>query len=230
MAKRRMFNSQIIGSDAFLDMPLTTQALYFHLNMDADDDGFLNSSKRIIRTINANKNDFDLLIAKGFIIVFENGVTVIKHWLIHNTVRKDRKKPTVYVEELKRLKIKGNSSYTLNNGNDNQMATKWQPDDSVIEVKLSEVNLIEEKIDKKEKAPLKKTYGEFKNVKLTDEEFNKLETRIKNYNEYIEKLSAYLEQKGKQYKSHYATILNWSRKDNEGKKEERFTGKYGTYL
>lgn len=138
---RRMFNDQIVDSDAFLDMPLTTQALYFHLGMKADDDGFVNSPKRIMRTIGANHNDLDLLIMKNFIIGFENGVVVIKHWLIHNTIRKDRYKPTVYTKEYEQLEIKENKSYTLKCTLGNQMATERQPLVGVSKVKLNQVKL-----------------------------------------------------------------------------------------
>ena len=87
MAERRMFAKNVIDSDLFLDMPLSTQALYFHLSMRADDDGFLNNAKKIMRTINANQNDYDLLIAKAFIIQFDDGICVIKHWRINNYLR-----------------------------------------------------------------------------------------------------------------------------------------------
>ena len=87
MAERRMFAKTIIDSDAFLDMPLSSQALYFHLNMRADDDGFVNSPKKIQRLIGCTDDDFKLLIAKSFIIPFESGVVVIKHWRINNYIR-----------------------------------------------------------------------------------------------------------------------------------------------
>ena len=81
MAEKRMFTQKIIDSDAFLDMPLSTQALYFHLNMRADDDGFVNNPKRIQRTIGASDDDLKLLVVKRFVIGFDNGVIVIKHWI-----------------------------------------------------------------------------------------------------------------------------------------------------
>ena len=116
MAERRMFAKTIIDSDAFLDMPMSTQALYFHLSMRADDDGFINNPKRIQRMIGASDDDLKLLIAKSFIIVFESGVVVIKHWKIHNYIQSDRYKPTVYAEEKSLLDVKKNKAYTLNNG------------------------------------------------------------------------------------------------------------------
>ena len=114
MAERRMFAKTIIDSDAFLDMPMSTQALYFHLSMRADDDGFINNPKRIQRMIGASDDDLKLLIAKSFIITFESGVVVIKHWKIHNYIQSDRYKPTVYAEEKAQLDVKKNKAYTLN--------------------------------------------------------------------------------------------------------------------
>jgi uncharacterized phage protein (TIGR02220 family) len=113
VAEKRMFSKQIIDSDAFLDMPLSTQALYFHLNMRADDDGFINNPKKIQRMILCSEDDLRLLIAKKFVIPFESGVCVIKHWLIHNYIRKDTYKETVYTDEKASLYTKENKSYTL---------------------------------------------------------------------------------------------------------------------
>ena len=113
MAERRMFAKTIIDSDAFLDMPLSTQALYFHLSMRADDDGFINNPKKIQRMIGCSDDDMKLLIAKNFIIPFESGIVVIKHWRIHNYIQKDRYKGTVYQEELAQLNVKDNKAYTL---------------------------------------------------------------------------------------------------------------------
>ena len=115
MAEKRMFSKTIVDSDAFLEMPLSAQALYFHLSMRADDDGFLNNAKKIMRTINANQNDYDLLIAKAFIIQFDDGICVIKHWRINNYLRSDRYKPTIYQEQKNMLEIKDNGRYSLIN-------------------------------------------------------------------------------------------------------------------
>lgn len=112
MAERRMFAKTIIDSDAFLDMPLSAQALYFHLSMRADDDGFVNSPKKIQRTIGASDDDCNLLIMNRFIITFESGIIVIKHWKIHNYIQKDRYKPTLYQEEKSLLSENENKSYT----------------------------------------------------------------------------------------------------------------------
>lgn len=124
MAERRMFTMKIIDSDAFLDMPLSTQALYFHLCMRADDDGFINNPRKIQRVIGATDDDLKLLITKRFVLVFDNGVIVIKHWRMHNVLRKDRYHETQYIEEKNSLNVKENGAYTELG---NQMATTWQP-------------------------------------------------------------------------------------------------------
>ena len=108
-----MFAKSIIDSDAFLDMPLSAQCLYFHLAMRADDDGFINNPKKIQRMVGASEDDLKLLIAKRFIIVFDTGVVVIKHWRIHNYIQKDRYHETNYIEEKSRLSIKDNGAYTM---------------------------------------------------------------------------------------------------------------------
>lgn len=113
MAERRMFAKTIIDSDAFLDMPLSAQALYFHLSMRADDDGFINNPKKIQRMIGSSDDDLKLLVLKRFIIPFESGIVVIKHWKIHNYIRGDRKKDTVYPEEMSLLCEKENGAYSL---------------------------------------------------------------------------------------------------------------------
>lgn len=117
MAERRMFAKTIIDSDAFLDMPLSSQALYFHLSMRADDDGFVNSPKKIARLLGCGDDDARLLLAKKFIISFESGVIVIKHWKIHNYIQKDRYKGTNYHEEMGLLYVDKNNGYTLDTEN-----------------------------------------------------------------------------------------------------------------
>ncbi|WP_080288457.1 MULTISPECIES: DnaD domain protein [unclassified Clostridium] len=113
MAEKRMFSKTIIDSDAFLDMPLSTQVLYFHLSMRADDDGFINNPKKIQRMIGCGDDDLRLLIAKKFVILFESGVIVIKHWKIHNYIQNDRYKETMYREEKSMLSVEKNKAYTL---------------------------------------------------------------------------------------------------------------------
>ena len=122
MAERRCFTKKITDSDAFTEMPLSAQCLYFHLNMNADDDGFVNNPKKVQRSIGASEDDLKILIAKQFLLAFNtSGVIVIKHWRMHNTLRKDRYHPTDYQEEFKLLNLKSNNSYTWQpNGNTGQ--------------------------------------------------------------------------------------------------------------
>lgn len=113
MAERRMMSKKIIHSDAFLDLPTSTQNLYFHLLLEADDEGFVNSPKKIQRFIGASDIDSQLLIDKKFIILFESGVVVIKHWRIHNYIQNDRFKPTSYTEERAKLCVEKNNGYKM---------------------------------------------------------------------------------------------------------------------
>lgn len=113
MAERRMFAKTIIDSDAFLDMPTTAQLLYFHLAMRADDDGFVNKPKSIMRMIGASQGDAEMLVHKKFVIPFESGIVVIKHWKIHNYIRKDMYKETKYKDEKDLLEFDENNAYRL---------------------------------------------------------------------------------------------------------------------
>jgi hypothetical protein len=139
LAERRMFAREIIDSDPFLDMPLSSQALYFHLGMNADDDGFINNPKRIIRTIGCSNDDFKLLIAKRFVIIFDSGVMVITHWKRHNFIRTDRYKETIYKEEKEKLLLAEDKSYKL-------VDTTGIPDDNQ---RYPQVRLGKVSIDKK---------------------------------------------------------------------------------
>lgn len=109
-----MFAKTIIDSDAFLEMPLSTQCLYFHLSMRADDDGFVNNPKKIQKMLGASEDDLKLLVAKSFVLTFESGVIVIKHWRINNYIRNDRYHETAYQDEKSLLSLKENNAYTIN--------------------------------------------------------------------------------------------------------------------
>ena len=113
MAERRMFARTIVLSDAFLDLPMSARCLYFTLGMLADDDGFVNAPRSIMRQCGASDDDMKVLIAKKFVIIFENGVIVIKHWRINNYLRSDRYIPTKYGEEKEQLDLDENGAYTL---------------------------------------------------------------------------------------------------------------------
>lgn len=148
MAERRMFAKKITESDAFLDMPSSTQMLYFHLSMNADDDGFVNNPKKIQRMCGASDDDFKLLIAKSFVILFESGIIVIKHWKMHNYIQSDRYRPTDYVDEKSMLGVKKNKAYTLD---ESKMYTKCIQDVSVGKDSIGKVRLGEDSIVKDSK-------------------------------------------------------------------------------
>lgn len=111
MAERRMFAKTIIDSDAFLDMPISARLLYYDLGMRADDDGFVNSPKKIMKIIGATNDDMNILIMRKFIIPFESGIVVIKHWRINNYLRKDRYNETKYIKEKNQLVLDGTGKY-----------------------------------------------------------------------------------------------------------------------
>jgi hypothetical protein len=142
-----MFSPKIVGSDAFLEMPSSTRELYFHLGMYADDDGFINP-KKIVRMIGASEDDLKVLMAKRFVIPFENGVVVIKHWAVNNLIRKDWYQPTIYEEQRKLLMTKENGVYTE--------ASKELVNNPLTEVRLGKVRLGKVRLGKvKQSSPSK---------------------------------------------------------------------------
>lgn len=114
MAKRRMFSLDIIDTDKFLEMPATSQALYFHLGMRADDDGFISSPKKVTNIVNCSIDDLKILISKGYVIPFESGIVVVRHWHQNNYVRNDRYVHTIYTDEMSKLVI-NNGVYDISN-------------------------------------------------------------------------------------------------------------------
>ena len=149
MAQKRMFDKTITNDDNFLEMPIGSQVLYFHLSMNADDDGFINNWKSIMRMIGAKEDDLKVLILKSYVIPFETGVIVIKHWKINNYLRNDRYKPTRFQEEYKQL--------TLNNDLVYQLSTNGIPS---IDKNRLDKNSIEEKENIKRKRFEKPTIEE----------------------------------------------------------------------
>ncbi len=126
MADKRMMSKSVIDTDMFLDMPASTQCLYFHMLLRADDDGFLKNAKTIMRTVGASPDDVKLLIAKRYLIPFESGIMAIKHWRIHNYIKKDRYKPTD-CEEIKLLEVNEKGEYVLAEPMRNQVGSKMEP-------------------------------------------------------------------------------------------------------
>ena len=113
MAQKRMFSLAVVDTDRFMDMPTSTQALYFHLGMHGDDDGFVSSPRKIARSVGCGDDDVRILAAKGFIIPFESGVVVLTDWKVNNTLKSDRYKPTIYLEERSQLTVGSNGKYEI---------------------------------------------------------------------------------------------------------------------
>ena len=227
MADKRMFSLKIVDSDLFLDMPLSSQCLYFHLSMRADDDGFVNNPKKIIKIIGANEDDLKILIAKGFVIVFEQGIIVITHWKINNFIRKDRYKPTLYENEVQSLSQTKNGMYIKEVGCHlvDQRLTSGQP--SIDKGRLDKVN-IDKGREESTPPPNSKKYGEYQNIILTDEQYKALQEKLQSHTDtMIEKLSRYIKSTGKTYQDHYVTILNWYEQDKD-KLSQKKNGKIPT--
>lgn len=193
MAQKRMFDRAIIDTDRFMDMSMSTKALYFLLGMEADDEGFV-SYKKVMRIHGGNDDDIKVLQAKNFIIKFDSGVVVITDWNANNYLDKSRIKATEYQTEKEQLALTDTRRYVFNNG-----LTLVKPEEYRVEEKSIEQ---------------KRSVGEFKNVHLGEEELSKLVDRYGRSatKHLIDELSAYLKSSGKRYKDHYATILNWARR------------------
>lgn len=229
MAERRCFSMKIVDSDAFLDMPLSTQSLYFHLGMRADDDGFVNSPKRIARLVGAGEDDLKLLIAKRFILAFENGVVVIKHWKMQNTLKNDRVKMPQYPELAAVVYIKPNGAYSVDDTSGvSLLESKRIPSGIPREGKGNELNGNELNGDEGEDTgnpgaasptyKLEKLGGTLGQgvLMLTEEQTDDLldKLSIDEYNLYCKKLSDYIiAHPNKTFKSHYQTILKWVAED-----------------
>jgi hypothetical protein len=219
MAQKRMFSHEIVSSDAFLDMPVSTQLLYFHLGMAADDDGFVNP-KRIMRTVGVSDDDLKVLIAKRFLLPFESGVVVIKHWLIHNLVRADLYKETSYRKEKSQIGLNDSGAYTeMREGVAELKAPeppKWLKERRAAmrtaNVPQTALRLGKDRIEKT--SAERRNYGDLNNVRLSEQEYQKLTARYgaSATRKLIGELSTYMASKGKAYSDHYATLLNWAKR------------------
>lgn len=225
MANRRMFAKTIIDSDAFLDMPPSTQVLYFHLAMRADDDGFINNPKTIMRIVGAKDDDIKLLVAKRFIIPFDSGVVVIKHWRIHNYIQKDRYTETKYIEEKNQLIINKKNGYSLkqigllDDENDNVYILDTQ--DRLGKDRLGKDRLELERDKNKATRFIKPTIDEIKTF-LNEQEY---ETDI---DRYADRFYNFYESKGwkvgkEKMKDWKAAIRGWLSRDNIRKIEKKET-------
>lgn len=224
MAERRMFAKALIDSDLFLDLPLSAQALYFHLSLRADDDGFVGNPRKIQRMVGGSDDDMKLLVLKQFVLVFDSGVIVIRHWRLHNYIRNDRYKETIYKEEKAQISVGKDNLYTTGIPSDNQAVDSL---DTQVRLELGKVSLGKESGESTPSPapapPPKKSspkaerhkYGEYKHVLLTDEQVKKLNEDFGNDTValYIRKVDEYCQQTGKTYKDYNLTIRNWIGKD-----------------
>ena len=188
MADRRMMSRKIVESDAFYDLEPMQQALYFHLCMEADDDGFINNPKSIARGMGASIDDINALIDARFIISFSSGVVCIKHWRINNTIQKDRYKETTYKEEKALLKVKENGAYTLDTQEAETLDT--QEDDSLYpQNRLDKNRLDKNSIDKRESKE-----RENGSLSDTDTEPFKLPQSVDDLYDFLPKIQLYVDE------------------------------------
>lgn len=234
MANQRMFSKAIIDSDAFLDLPQTAQLLYFHLALQADDDGFVGSPRKIMRTVGCNDEDMSFLAAQQYIIIFKNGIVAIKHWKIHNYIRKDRYKPTVYTTEFSALvcdengvySVKGTETVPTCQPTDNQVSTTCQPTDGVS--RLDKIRLGESIGECREESDIPPT------AEVARARTRKKKPTVEEINEYCEAKGFYIDAqafidhydscgwvigKNKPMKDWCAAVNKWHRKDVEDGKE-----------
>ena len=224
MAERRMFTKKVTDSDAFIEMSSASQALYFHLNQGADDDGFNNQVQMAMLKAHASTDDLKVLMAKNFVIRFESGVIVIKHWRMHNTLRKDRYTPTNYQEEFKLLGIKENGSYSLGC----QVVAERLPQVSIGKNSIDKDRLVEGSVitdtgtPTTEENKLNCIEGDLGKgvVYLTDNQLHDLMDRlgIDAFNRYVDRLATFIIDKNAHVKNHYETIIKWYTDDSQVKK------------
>ena len=204
MAERRMLAKSIIDSDLFLTMPISTQNLYFHLSLRADDDGFVGNPKKIRSFVGASEDDHRILVAKRFVIEFASGVIVIRHWRIHNYIQKDRYKETIYTEEKSYLvpqSQKSRQPYELLSATDNQCIQNVSKMDT--QYRLGKTSKGKDSIvytDTNNKSKL--TFGEYGWVKLTQEQYEKLKTDFpqNDIDKQIQLIDEYVQSNGNKNK------------------------------
>lgn len=231
MAERRMFTKKITDSDAFIEMSSAAQALYFHLNQGADDDGFNNQVSMAMWKAHASTDDLKILMAKNYIIRFENGVIVIKHWRMHNTLRKDRYTPTNFQEELNQLGVKDNGAYTLGCQSVDerlpdgcQEVAKRLPQVSIGKESKGEFSVVEGSVADGATAATESdqlqciggTLGKGV-VYLTDRQMDILLDKIgmDAFNRYVERLADFIIENNAHVKNHFETILKWHDEDTK---------------
>lgn len=243
MAERRMISKSIIDTDSFMELPMSSQALYFHLLLRADDEGFLKNAKTITRMTGCKEDDIKILIAKSYLIAFDTGAVAIRHWRIHNSIRKDRFTPTLCTVERKLLDISPEGAYipvkseagyaieTRQQPDDNQVTTKWQPDDNQMTTKwqpsdnqvATQVRLGKDRVGKDRLDSGKTTTTTTaKNKRFKKPDIDELQKYIaeKGYTFSASHFIDYYESNGwhvgrNPMKSWKAACANWQRRENE---------------
>lgn len=238
MAERRMFAKAIVLSDAFLDLPMSARCLYFTLSMFADDDGFVGSPKAVMRQCGASQDDIAVLLQKRFLLGFDSGVVVIKHWRINNYLRNDRYKPSVYDGEKKLLYIDTNNGYTdhpkegakpmieVTNDPENE---EIPPENEAVYQRYTngipsigknreEKNSIEKSSVARAREKIFQSAsfgrGKYNNIYLTDDEFKRFAIDHIDYREKIDRLSVYLHNHPNvNYTNHYDKLCEWANQD-----------------
>ena len=221
MAKKRMFSLKVIDTDDFLDMPMTAQYLYFHLAMRADDDGFLGNQKRIMRMIGSNDDDFKVLLAKRYIIEFDSGIIVIRHWRMHNYIQKDRYVETEYLKEKSTL-VENNGKYETKKGLDTKCIQNVYKMDT--QVMLGKVSIGKNSIDKNKRKKISNsyTYAKFKQEKISILEEAKKKYPDKDCERAIEEFIEYYDShKRDKIINFYLAFLRWVRVDQYGQYARR---------
>ena len=222
-----MFSLNIVDSDAFLDLPPSAQALYFHLGMRCDDDGFVNSPKKIQRIIGATDDDLKILIDKKFILSFESGIVAMKHHRINNYIQKDRYTETSYLEEKEKIFIKTNKAYTLNSSHSGivpliekskciHSVSKMETQSSLGKVRLGKDSL--SSVPSRAENDETHLLGELKNVSLTEKQYKQLQDRYERVGELIDNVSLWLPDHPRS--NHYAVCLTFAKNGNWPKKKK----------
>lgn len=223
----------IVDTDMFLDLPVSSQALYFHLGMRADDDGFVSSPKRIAATINASSDDLKLLVAKGFVIPFDSGVCVIRDWQLNNFIRKDRYAPTIYAAEKSMLFLDG-ERYSLTPGlpDGNQMVDQRLTQDRIGKVRSGkekgDMGVSQAKAPRERKNPKKKhfispsldevrEYCKHRNSSVDAERFF----------DYFE-ASGWIDSKGNPVRNWKQKVITWEGREQNGNARSERTDRAGT--
>lgn len=189
-------------------------------------DLYVGNPKTILRMIGASEDDFKILVTNGFVIVFESGIIVITHWKRNNYIQKDSYKWTIYKDEKSYLNISNNNLYEKTERICIQNVSDLDTQDRIGKYRLDKGRWGEEESPS---PPNSKTYGEYKNIRLTDEEYRKLKDKLQGHTDMmIGKLSRYIKSTGKTYQDHYVTILNWYEQDKD-KLSQKKTGKIPTF-